>query len=263
MSAIKKTYSRANSLLENVALLSPLMNGPISAISYIVGSRGQPGAEANAKYKGANFKFRRCDLSAVKEILKSGEYEFLRHEIKDIKAPFLYDIGAHIGLFGLWALSVNKQSIVKSIEASPKTYAVTKENVMKAASLGMSWSVENRAAWKNNESVHFSDELESSMSHKVDSNGNVSVSGITFKDLIDSLPEGQNVDVMKIDIEGAEEAFLCAPEVDFSRVNSLVIELHPNYCDAKRVENLLRRSFPNIEEKHDSSLSKPLLYCKK
>ncbi len=239
------------------------MRGPVPATSYILQSRGQPAAEAQAKYKDLEFKFRRCDLSAVKEILATGEYEFLRDIIKGKDKPYIYDIGAHIGLFSIWSLSVNGAAVITSVEASPKTFDVLSVNAGFAQDMEFNWSIENRAAWKNNDEVRFSDTLESSMSHKGSDEGEVSIKGLTFADILRSLPQDQRIDVMKIDIEGAEEAFLCADGVDFAKIDNLVIELHPQLCNTETIEELLRNSFSHIEEMHDKSLSKPLLYCRK
>tara|TARA_A100000164_G_C21422303_1_gene547256 strand:+ start:366 stop:575 length:210 start_codon:yes stop_codon:yes gene_type:complete len=68
---------------------------------------------------------------------------------------------------------------------------------------------------------------------------------------------------MKIDIEGAEEAFLCDNDVDLSNVKNLIIELHPSRCDTKKIRALLEANFTKTTEKHDPSLSKPLLLCQK
>ncbi len=239
------------------------MGGNLSSLTYILKTRGISSAESLAKYKDLEFKFRRCDVPALKEILATGEYDFLQDILKSTEAPIIYDIGAHIGLFSIWALSVNPNLETHSIEASPKTYEMLSYNVEQANKKGLKWSIQNRAAWKNHDDISFSNSLESSMSHRVDSEGKVKIKGLTFADLINRLPENKKIEIMKIDIEGAEEAFLCADNVNMDTVENLIIELHPQLCNTNNVIDILKKNFSKIEECHDDSLSKPLLFCKK
>lgn len=48
------------------------------------------------------------------------------------------------------------------------------------------------------------------------------------------------VGLMKVDIEGSEEKFLCTDKRLLPRVRSIVIDLHPQLCDAMRAAALLR-----------------------
>ena len=69
------------------------------------------------------------------------------------------------------------------------------------------------------------------------------------------------VDLMKVDIEGSEEAFLCANPDLLRRVHHLVVELHPYLCDTGRVEEVLRDIYGTVEKMQGRSSSKPLLMC--
>lgn len=242
-------------------MLSPLMNGLFPSLFYILKTKGLPFTEQSAVYKGLNFTFRRSDLSAIKEILQAGEYDFLESLMDGEDAPYIYDLGGHIGLFALRVLSIKPLAKIMSLEASPATYKILRKN-QKANKLKCpNWSIKNGAAWKNNENIKFKNSSESTMSHRVDKNGDVDVPGVTYKDIIELHSQDNPINIMKIDIEGAEEAFLCDVEADFSNVQNLIIELHPNYCDVTRIKAMLSRSFSTITEQHDSSLSKPLLLC--
>jgi FkbM family methyltransferase len=254
---------RIISLKNNVTMLSPLMSGFGPSFCYILKSKGKPLAEGCASYKGLNFTFRRSDLSAVKEILDVGEYDFLEELMDGNETPYVYDLGGHIGLFAMRVLSINPKANVLSLEASPGTFDVLKRNLERNQKSCPNWSIKNGAAWKNQETIKFENTSGSTMSHRVDKDGQVSVPGITYGDIIMLHSKGAPIDIMKIDIEGAEEAFLCDGNADFSNVKNLIVELHPNYCDVKRVRSLLEKHFTKIIEKHDSSLSKPLLLCQK
>ena len=73
-----------------------------------------------------------------------------------------------------------------------------------------------------------------SMSHRVSDEGAVEVQGMSLYELL-SASKFDTVDLMKLDIEGTEEAFLCENPELLKRVNILVVELHPNVCDTQKV----------------------------
>ena len=74
-------------------------------------------------------------------------------------------------------------------------------------------------------------------------------------------PGGGVADLVKIDIEGSEEALLCVRPNLLKRVKALVIEQHPGLCDIKRVDATLKTHFDCIEEIGGRRSSKPLLFC--
>ena len=190
------------------------------------------------------------------------EYAFLCPFIKESESPVIIDVGSHIGLFSFWVLNINPQSRIFGIEASPATFEILKRNVEGNQNANIKWQVINRAAWENSECIQFSDTLDS-MSHRVSENGSQQVSGITLKEVIEKASSNREIDLMKVDIEGAEEAFLMAEPEILKKVKRLVIELHPGLCDTDRVNELLHEAFPIIEKITGRTSSKPLLYCKK
>lgn len=257
--------SRLRSLAGNIKLLAPFMGGAFPALLYLIKTKGKPHARATARYKGMEFTFRQCDISAIREVLLDGEYSFLKEYLETQDHPYIIDIGSHIGLFSIWTLAINPYANIVSIEASPETYDILSKNIKNSGKHNFTWRAENRAAWKNTDTISFSNSLESTMSHRIDDRGQVKVKGITLSDLLESVPDdGQKIDIMKIDIEGAEEAFLCADEnISLAKIKNLVIELHPRFCDTENVMNILEKNFTVIKECHDHSLSKPLLFCTK
>lgn len=102
------------------------------------------------------------------------------------------------------------------------------------------------------------------MSHRIDAAGSIEVPSLALTGLLNRLaPNGGRIDLMKIDIEGSEEAFLCADPAALDRVDALVVELHPTLCDTARVEALLRERFSTIRVIEARKSSKPLLYCRR
>lgn len=211
-------------------------------------------APFQGKYYGYNFTFRGCDLSALKEVFIDQEYEFLKDILTTDKPPVILDVGAHIGTFSLWALKTNPKAQIISVEASPNTFKIVNDTAQKTQK---NWKVINRAAWKNTDSIAFSDDGES-MSHKVLPEGKKMVQGIPLSELAKD-----DIDLMKIDIEGAEEAFLSQNHEALENVACLVIELHPNYCDTDKVREVINKYYPNVEEVQGRISNKPLLLCTK
>lgn len=253
---------RVDAFTSRVRWLGPFMGGVVPAASFLVKARKDPAARAEARFSPFNFVFRGADLSALRELLLDREYAFLRPVLEGCAAPVILDVGAHIGLFAIWALSEKPASRILSVEADPATFAILSENMARSPSLPGSWTAVNRAAWKDGAPVRFSDAGDA-MSHRVSATGRLSVAGITLEELIDMAAPTGAVDLLKVDIEGAEEAFLCDGSGGLARVGNLVIELHPDLCDACRVDELLRRSFASVERIGGRTSSKPLLLCRR
>ncbi|MCB9978327.1 MAG: FkbM family methyltransferase [Rhodospirillales bacterium] len=242
-----------------VRFLSVFLGGYPQSLFYLARAKLNPQIRAVGRYKGRFFSFRRCDVLAIREVLHHQEYAFLTPLLKRVENPVILDLGAHIGLFALWALSVNPGADITSVEASPSTFRVLEDNTKRSASAN--WRAINRAAWRDGESVGFMDEGEG-MSRRVCAQGKTSVEGISLSPL---LADRAHIDLMKIDIEGAEEVFLCddpGVRAALDKVGALVIELHGNACDINKVRALLADRFPDIKEMPGRKSSKPLLYCR-
>lgn len=237
---------------------APVVNGQLSA--YLFFARAKFGtATTNASYKGISFRFRSCDLSAIDETLIRGEYEFIVPFIAAIPSPLIVDAGMNVGDFSILAVAVNPRSNIVGIEADAGTAALARSNAP-SRSEG-SWTVLQRAAWKNNENV-FLETGALSVSTKVSALGRTPVQGIDLPTLWAQLP-AREVDVLKIDVEGAEEAFLCEHPEFLAHVRHLIVEIHPKVCDEARVRRTLGEAFPRVTEVAGRISSKPLLHCQR
>jgi FkbM family methyltransferase len=152
---------------------------------------------------------------------------------------------------------------VVAVEADRATCGVTKINLSSLANSGGTWRLENRAAGANDTDVlKFCDDG-NPMSHRVDVDGKLEVQSISLRTLVDACAgKDGTVDLAKIDIEGAEEAFLCAEPECLQRIKVLAVELHPDYCNAERVRELLSTTYRHITAVQNRTSSKPLFYCR-
>ena len=226
-----------------------------SAVSFAVG-----------KYKGLSFCFRQRDLSALKEVLVDLEYDFLADIVRNKagqQQPVILDCVAHIGTFSLWCLGVNSAANIISFEAAPDTFGLLKQTIAKNKIA--TWKGYHAALWSDCSSVlrFCSGSQDDSMGYHVSDDGDVQVPTLDLSGVFDELADDSaRVDLMKIDIEGAEEEFICKGDhAHLSRVDNLVIELHPKRCDTDKVLKILRQYFNTVETVNGRISGKPLMFC--
>lgn len=252
--------TRFKKLLETLRWLIPLAGDPVAAARIIIHRKRNPLGLLEVKYDGMPLSFRGIDSNAIVEVLHEREYEFLDADLRGADAPRVLDVGAHIGTFAAWALSVNPQADILSVEADINTFAVATKN---ARSRSANWRVINFAASDaDGKRLRFST-AGPSMSHRVSSEGDLEVETITLQTLMDTIGSQTDVDILKIDIEGSEEDFLCAKPELLASVKCLVIELHPGICDTERVRKAISSHFKMVTEVLGRRSDKPLLLCRK
>jgi len=241
--------------------LSRYMNmGLLGAFIYLAYGKLDGKVVATATFKGRFFSFRKCDVLAIREVLDEQEYGFLQSYLRKRANPVVLDMGAHIGLPVLWFKTVNPAVKVVSVEASPSTYKILQANV--TMNPDIDWQAYNRAAWGNNDTLQFSDEGEG-MSRHVQAGGKVGVQGITLAELVATHAQNGRVDLLKVDIEGAEEQFILAGRDALRQIDAVVIELHPKSCDTDKVRAVLAAEFDLIDQVQGRQSSKPVLFCRR
>lgn len=258
---------RVHSFIKRFLWLRGFMTGSLNTLIHLIDIKMDTSKVGTCYYKGYAFEFLAKDMSAIREVLVDQEYNFLTPILEANKTPVILDVGANIGTFSLWAFGENPFCKILSLEASPQTYATITRTINLEENTNLSWDCENKAAWNNNDLLSFSVDGDS-MGHKVLKTGTQKVPGITITQLIDKhlkQTHSDRIHLLKIDIEGAEGAFLentDATKMALAKVDNLVVELHPNYCDIKPVETVLADCFKNIKNLEEGRISsKPLLHC--
>lgn len=252
---------RLDSFLDNVNWLSKITGGKYEAARYIIKSKFKPGLPGQGNFAHLPITFRKQDMSALREVLIDAEYAFLKPYIATSQPICILDAGAHIGTFALWCLSQNAEAEIYSVEADPNTFAVLKKNIQPAAHYGHAWRAVNRAAWKEEAALKFS-VAGDSMSHKVSDKGTIKVLGANLEKFFE-LSKFERIGLLKVDIEGAEEAFLTAQPELLNKVDMVVIEIHPKLCNEQTIRSLLAEHFQVVEDIKGRKSSKPLLFCRK
>lgn len=248
-------------LFDTVRWLTPLTGSRAAAFGVVLRRKLDSQAIFKGKFEQQEFRFRSSDCNALFEVFHESEYSFLGDQVCSIEAPIVLDVGAHIGSFALWVLSRNSSAHVVSVEADPGTFSILAQNQALTTSR---WEIINRAASNaDGEKLQFSTEGPT-MSHRISSEGTLWVESVSLRHLISTAggPEGM-IDLLKVDIEGAEELFICSSPQSLARVRTLVIELHPGLCDTDRVRAAIAPYFGRIEEITGRNSTKPLLFCSK
>jgi FkbM family methyltransferase len=166
--------------------------------------------------------------------------------IKDLffnsSPEIILDAGANIGLFSIYALSLWPTVEIFGIEASLETYSTLKRTQEKNPEYD--WHIYQYALWDKDGEVFFDDEGLSLGWHVAKNMTSLRVPATRLDSFINNnIPKDKRISLLKIDIEGAEQSVLQAcPEI-LTRVDSMLIEIHPHQCDKDAVIDILREKF--------------------
>ena len=155
-------------------------------------------------------------LWQVKEIFVDESYKF----VPSSNSPVIYDCGSNVGTSVAYFRKEYPEAKIKAFEADPKIFAVLKENLSKNGLEKL--ELFNKAVWINDEGVELG--IEGADGSSVFSKENtVRVESVRLKKL---LSEEKEIDLLKMDIEGAEANVIpdCADEL--SKVKNLFLEYH-------------------------------------
>jgi FkbM family methyltransferase len=148
--------------------------------------------------------------------------------------PFIIDAGANIGLSVLYFKRLLPQARVLAFEPDPQIFAYLERNVHAAALTGV--ELENRAVHTMNGTLSF--HREGADAGRIRSlqcaSGVIGVAAVRLRDILD-----KKVDMLKMDVEGAETDIIldCVGHLD--KVERLFIEYHSFTGDRQRLPELL------------------------
>jgi FkbM family methyltransferase len=164
----------------------------------------------------------------------------------DSDAPRILDCGGNVGLASLFFKRRFPAARITAYEADPALFAILQANL--AANRASDVEAVHAALWTANGRVTFQAEGSDSgmigtLSGAV-AGTSVEVPGLRLRDVIAG--EANNrIDLLKLDIEGAEDAVLADCEPVLARVGAIVMDLHefaPTDRQAPRVLELLTRN---------------------
>jgi FkbM family methyltransferase len=188
------------------------------------------------KYKVA-FSDSPTFLISINELFVNEFYKFRT----DKDRPKIIDCGSYIGTSILYFKVNYPNAIVLGFEPDEKNYSILKLNLD-------NWNfsdtnVMNAAIWINNESISFN--AVGNMSSRIENNSDENtnkhrVKCVRLKDLLN-----EEIDFLKIDIEGAELPVLKDCSDNLKNVNNLFVEYHGKYDEVFNLNEILEILFQN------------------
>ena len=145
--------------------------------------------------------------------------------------PVIICCGANIGLEIFFFKKRYPQSEILAIEADPEISKILSENVSRNNLKNV--EVISAAAWKANGTISF--QADGALGGKTGT-GNISVKSIR---LADELKKEKEIDLLIIDIEGAESEVLKDCKEELKNVKRLFVEWHGNYKQSQNLNEML------------------------
>jgi FkbM family methyltransferase len=240
--------------------LAPIGCSAVRTIGFVVRMRVRPSAASPTavfRLGDVRLEARPRDWCAVEEVLLDGEYDFVARLFADRPPGTVLDLGANVGAFSARCLSLWPGARVLAAEAAADTFALLERN--RARNPACDWRVVQAALWNEDGSVVFAAAAQSTGSTvaRAGEQGE-RVPALRLATLLDRSAMG-TVDLLKMDIEGAEEAVLLDEPALLDRVGTVIVEVHPQRCDHDRVVALLRERFTTLAFVPGRRSSKPLL----
>ena len=170
-------------------------------------------------------RHRSADVVTLGEVFHRPDYEPPPHVAAclDGLGPALriLDLGANVGLFGVFAAGRWPQASVTAVEPDPANLAVLRR-CSERSGRGEAWRLVEGAAAAHDGSVAF--EAGGESLSRIAPGAGASVRAI------DVLPWLDGIDLLKMDIEGGEWAILDDPRFQAAAPAVTVLEYHPHLC---------------------------------
>ena len=164
----------------------------------------------------------------------------------------LVDLGANIGLTSVWLAKRYRCKRLIAVEASPENARLARLNLEQN---GISADVVAAAVGPTDGVVRFNLHQDSNLG-KFDPSG-TEVPMVSMKTLLAEHLPGSGVDLLKMDIEGGEQALLDGDLGWLGSVHSIIAEFHPDEVDypglTSRLEHEGFRYFP-ANSVHENSM---------
>lgn len=182
------------------------------------------------------------DIQAFVNVWIMDEYKMKDFDIKDDN--IVVDVGAHIGLFTIYASRFCKKGKILAFEPIKENYETLLEN-LKLNNLE-NVLAHNLAVSNKNTPVKIYLNISDQAAHTIYGTGQnfVEVNSITLREIIDS--KCNRVDLVKLDCEGAEYDILGAlPTEYFERIDRIRMEYHrigDDFADLGKLKIDLQKS---------------------
>lgn len=167
--------------------------------------------------EGIHFSF--ADLHSfyfeLEQIFSKHIYGFHTQEDR----PLIIDCGAHVGLATLYFARRYPQSIIHAFEADPNIHNLFRANVQNSALDNV--TSQAKAVWIHDDGVSFS--ISSDDSGHINPEGGTKIPSIRLKNFLEQF---DRIEMLKLDVEGAEYEIIKDCRSTLNRIRRMVIEVH-------------------------------------
>ncbi|MGE9289829.1 MAG: FkbM family methyltransferase [Puniceicoccales bacterium] len=165
------------------------------------------------------------------EIYRAGIYDLSEEK----ESPLIIDLGANIGVADVFWKMRFPQARILAVEADPQIVHYLEENLRKNRCEGV--EVIQKAVWSHSDGIYFQSEGADSgaVTLEATSGDVLKIPTITLTELCGD----EVVDLLKVDIEGAEEEVLIGQEDDLKNVRRIFCEYHSFPGRDQRLDELL------------------------
>jgi FkbM family methyltransferase len=187
------------------------------------------------RFKGGielTYRLNRGDVRAIAEVWMTHTYELPF----EIRARNIIDLGANIGAASVWLARRYGCSKLVAVEPVPDSAALARINLERA---GIFAEIFSAAVGTANGRARFMVSKDSTWG-RLGPEG-IDVELISPQAVVDRFGPGERIDLVKIDIEGAEQDLFEGDLSWLQRVDCLVIELHADRVDWRDIISTLTR----------------------
>jgi FkbM family methyltransferase len=162
------------------------------------------------------------------DLSHTAQYRHIQQSYRDMLArgeqPLIIDCGAHVGFSALWFRMAFPEALIFAVEPNPENAAVFRRNLDGEAGVtlfeGGIWNAPGR--------LHLTDPAAGMAGRRAvaaDGTGHGNVAAITIEQILKQTGSASAL-IVKVDIEGGEDALFDGDTPWLDRVGMLVIELH-------------------------------------
>jgi FkbM family methyltransferase len=189
------------------------------------------------------YRLNRADIYTIHEVWIEEMYLLPA----DLKPHLFVDLGANIGLTSLWLARRYGCDQLIAVEPSPTNAALARKNlengpfaarVVEAAA----GSKDGTALFDAGPSPTNGRVVGENPAQNADQSSQYAVRVLSMESILRDLPEATPIDLIKIDIEGGEQSLLDSNTDWLQRVQTMIIEFHPELIDYPALIEVLLKS---------------------
>ena len=172
-------------------------------------------------------------LSSWREIFYRKIYQFQCLEPN----PVIVDLGANIGLSVIFFKRLFPKSCLVAYEADPYIFRFLQENVSRNVTEEV--SLYQKAVWDSDGCLQFrSDHADGGTVVRAANNETIQIASIDIRRILSSF---NRIDLLKMDIEGAERTVIPATGTLLDRVQRIFVEYHSSIGDKQHLAEVLHK----------------------